>query len=41
MSDEKKIFVNGKEEAPIKKTKLPLNVDWEKIVREKQEEEKE
>lgn len=31
-----KIIVNGQDEPPIKKTKLPLDVDWEKIVREKQ-----
>jgi len=32
----KKIIVNGKEEPPIKKTKLPLEIDWQKIAREKQ-----
>ena len=36
MSDDKKVLVNGKEEPPLKKTKLPLDVDWAAIVREKQ-----
>lgn len=35
-----KIIVNGKEEEPIKKTKLPLDVDWQKIALEKQKEKK-
>jgi hypothetical protein len=35
-SEEKKVVVNGKEEAPKKKTTLPLDVDWQAIVREKQ-----
>lgn len=35
-----KIIVNGKEEKPIKKTKLPLDVDWQKIALEKQRKEK-
>lgn len=35
MSDEEKVVVNGKEEKPIRKFKLPLGVKWEEIVREK------
>jgi len=37
MSNEsKKVIVNGKEEAPKKKTKLPLDIDWQAIARKKQ-----
>jgi ribosomal protein L24E len=36
-SNKKKIVVNGKEEEPIKKRKLPRDIDWQKIVKEKQE----
>jgi len=36
MSSNKKIVVNGKEEKPIKKTKLPRDVDWQAIAKEKQ-----
>jgi hypothetical protein len=37
-SKEKKVRVNGKERVPIKKTKLPPDVDWQAIAREKQNE---
>lgn len=38
MSDtSKKIVVNGKEEAPIRKVKLPIEVDWQEIARKKEE----
>jgi hypothetical protein len=33
----KKVLVNGKEEAPVNKTKLPPDVDWQAMAREKQE----
>lgn len=36
-SNNKKIVVNGKEEKPIKKHKLPRLVDWQKIIKEKQQ----
>lgn len=40
MSDEhKKILVNGSEEKPLNKVKLPLDIEWEKIALEKQREE--
>jgi len=32
----KPIVINGKEEAPKPKFKLPLDVDWQKIAKEKQ-----
>jgi len=32
----KKVLVNGKEETPIKKTKIPSTVDWAAVVRAKQ-----
>jgi hypothetical protein len=35
---EKKVLVNGKEEAPKKKTKVPLTVDWQAVARKKQSE---
>ena len=35
-----KIIVNGKEEKPIKKTKLPRDIDWQKLAKEKSENEK-
>lgn len=35
MSSNKDIVVNGKKEKPIKKTKLPRDVDWQKIAGEK------
>jgi len=35
------VVVNGKAEEPINKTKLPLNVDWQALAREKQAEAKE
>ena len=38
MSDEKKVMVNGVQEDPIRKVKLPLDIDWEKVAREKQKE---
>lgn len=37
-SSEKKVVVNGNEEEPIKKTKVPRDVDWQKLVKAKQEE---
>jgi len=40
MSSNKKIFVNGKEEKPIKKRKLPRDIDWQKIIKEKNEKNK-
>jgi len=33
-------MVNGKDEAPIKKTKVPLHIDWQKLALEKQKEKK-
>ena len=36
-SNDKKIVVNGKEEKPIKKTKLPRDVDWQELAKKKQE----
>jgi len=36
--EEKKVIVNGKEEKPIPKTKLPLEVDWQELARKKLEE---
>jgi len=38
MPSNKKIVVNGKEETPVKKTKVPRDVDWQKLVKAKQEE---
>jgi ribosomal protein L24E len=35
MSSNKKIVVNGKEEKPINKKKLPRDMDWQKIAKEK------
>lgn len=39
MSDDKKeyVIVNGKKEKPIRKVKVPLDINWQKIVKEKQE----
>ena len=34
----RKVVVNGKEVAAIKKTKLPHGIDWQAIVIEKQNE---
>ena len=36
----KKLIINGKEVAPINKVKLPLDVDWQAIAREKQKQQK-
>ena len=33
---EKKVMVNGKEADPVKKKKLPVGVDWQALVLEKQ-----
>jgi len=33
---EKPIIVNGKQELPKKKKKLPKDVDWQSLAREKQ-----
>ena len=38
MPTNKKIIVNGKEEKPLKKKKLPPSVDWQALAREKQNE---
>jgi len=37
----KTVIVNGKEEAPIRKTALPLHVDWQEIAAQKTEEREE
>ena len=37
-NEKKTVLVNGKEEKPIKKTKLPLDVDWQAIAKRKQAE---
>ena len=37
MSSNKKIVVNGKEEKPIKKRKLPRDIDWQALAKKKQE----
>ena len=37
MSDDKKVIVNGKEEAPIRKFKVPLDFDWQAVVKKKRE----
>jgi len=33
---EKKVVVNGKEEEPIKKRKIPRDIDWQAVAKEKQ-----
>lgn len=38
MSDHEKVLVNGKVEEPVKKTKVPLDIDWQAIALEKQKE---
>lgn len=41
MSDEhKRVFVNGEEATPIKKTKVKPETRWQTLVRQKQKEEK-
>lgn len=37
MTDQVRIVLNGKEVEPIKKTKLPREVDWQAIAKAKQE----
>ena len=37
MSSNKEVVVNGKNEKPIKKTKIPRDVDWQQIAKEKQD----
>jgi len=34
-NSEKTVVVNGKEEKPIRKKKLPLHVDWQKLAADK------
>ena len=36
MPTNKKIMVNGVEQPPIKKTKVPPEMDWQAVVRERQ-----
>lgn len=36
MSSSKKLIINGKEAQPIKKKKVPRDIDWQKIAKEKQ-----
>jgi ribosomal protein L24E len=40
MSSSKKLVINGKEEQPIKKKRVPRNVDWQAIAKKKTEEQR-
>ena len=37
-NSKKKVAVNGAEETPIEKKKVPLDVDWQELARKKQPE---
>lgn len=37
MSSNKEVVVNGEKKTPIKKVKVPRDVDWQQIAKEKQD----